>query len=229
MWIQLGRYGWRIIIVATIAIFGISPKASGQVNPDQAYVSRRSVSVEDAVTKRLQLSARIINEDYSLVSLENDYRRVLVVELELSLTNISRERQIVFRYPGEVSHVVLASDKMRLGAKHFEYEAWTTFRRLKLDDTNVFPEAAPTESFAILDPGQSFTAPATIRIILSSSDESTKTVRPGEYVLSLRLSTWFWGKEKAIESQSTWKQYGNLFYDDLSMDAIPIRIHPATK
>jgi hypothetical protein len=229
MWIQLGRYGWRIFTVATIAIVIISPKASGQVNPNQANVGRRTVASEDVATKRVQLSARIIKEEYRLLSLENDYRRVLVVELELSLINTSRERQIVFRYPGEISHVVLASDKVRLGAKHFEYEAWTTFRRLKLDNTSVFPEAAPTESFAVLDPGQSFTAPATIQIILSSSDESTKTIRPGEYVLSLRLSTWFWGTEKAIESQSLWKQYGNLFYDDLIMDAMPIRVHPATK
>ena len=197
------------IVVLAIACANLWPTfASG---PELVKISAETVGVEQCIQP--------IDAD------SNEERSRL--RLRFSVTNVSNQVLIILRHTPGMFDGKLSRTLADLPVRKFVFN-----ERPKLNSAppyNLDAVAAPTKEFRILQPGESFTyEPADLVFSATVSSlhpgNGTGPRLEGDYVLQLKLATWFWETEKAEVVQQRWAPYGRLLYSDLASEPIPIKI-----
>lgn len=179
------------------------------------------------VSETVQLTTKIVSQQYCAQVIEPQHQETqLMLWLKLTLKNVSNESLIVPRYANNIYNVFLSRSLAQAQAKRYVYDAHYSFMRLDSFTRREFTEAAPTDEFIILMPGEfhEYEYKSGIDISLTNLDEPPRNLRPGDYFLEVKIATWQWRVEQLEELQQRWASYGYLWGYDVKSLPMPIRV-----
>jgi hypothetical protein len=141
------------------------------------------------------------------------------LKLRLHFTNYSNERLIVFKKTGDDWYDIrVAKSPSDISDKRYEYNPntdWFSDVQHSPDDTDL------KKKFVVLAPGESFENKTTISVVASfnPSHPVGGTVKPGQHVLELQLSTWTY-LDSPEATRARWERYGNLFSQSVTTEPV---------
>jgi hypothetical protein len=129
----------------------------------------------------------------------------------------------VFKHTGDQWYEVrVAKSLSDLASGKYEYNPnidWFSDSPRAPDDADVH------KKFSVLAPGESFENNSTVSIVVSLRlDHSVAgTVKPGEHVLQLQVSTWNY-LEGPDKTRTRWERYGHLFSQAIVTEPLEFRV-----
>jgi hypothetical protein len=141
------------------------------------------------------------------------------LKLRLHFANRSNERLIVFKQTGDDWYDIrVAKNPSDISDKRYEYNPntdWFSDVQHGSDDTDL------KKKFVVLAPGESFENKTTVSVVASfnPSHPVSGTVKPGQHVLELQLSTWTY-LDSPEATRARWERYGNLFSQTVTTEPV---------
>lgn len=163
----------------------------------------------------LQLATSIIDEMYC----DNQLR----LALQLKYTNVGSQRLILDRYSSAVFRSLVSLNAEEARAQRYEQDVQLTTNVINI---NPLAEQLPNENFVILEPGDSYTTRTQVIIFTDRADTDSPRLAAGEYVLQIKVQTWYDSEKLAKRLRNLWKPTGFLWTADVTSTPMPFRVKP---
>jgi hypothetical protein len=173
------------------------------------------------------MTAEILTQRYCR---DSDKTFAAIFRVKIHVQNQSNQKLIVenTRRTGGYS-VAIASDTEKLSKGKFLFNPDNEWQ---ITHDPPEPGVEPDGDFAILGPGKSFQGErelwASSAGRLHDADDVPNTLRSGNYVLQVSLSTWDY-LTKPQRVQKRWKPFGHLVYDDIVSGPLSFYLPPDPK
>jgi hypothetical protein len=152
----------------------------------------------------LQLSTKILKQSYCKD--KDSDTTMLLLNLELTYTNVGQQPIILYKGSDQISYVRVARNQEELSSKKYEVDmsvTWVTSGNGDVPNIGSVPDSR----FVVLKLGASFKVNGETRII-----DSDKLLPVGEHVLQVIVSTWQGSREQAERLRNKWAKTGYFWY-----------------
>lgn len=170
----------------------------------------------------LQLTTSIINQRYCAGN-------QLMLTLKLQYTNVGNQPLILFKFAKVIYQSMVSRSVRDSEAKRYEQDA-SISAYSSMDYISV-DTPSPGPLFVILKPTESFEDEDIVNVFINDGKSifNRKFLRPGDYVLEVRTSTWGSSPEQAERLRARWKQYGDFWSWDIKSLPMPFKIDEERK
>lgn len=170
----------------------------------------------DDKTEPVKISGEALRYEHTCLQVIDENRQAIhsTLTFRVRITNVSRRSLIIYRYGPAYFDSRLGTSVADMPNRKFRFEQRPAIPNAP---SRTFEEAAPTNEFRLLQPNDSFTYDPQV---ISFSGESLD----GLY-LQLKATTWFWEVEKAEQLRQRWARYGELFYQDVTVEPIQLTLN----
>lgn len=146
----------------------------------------------------------------------------LRVHLRFTFVNSGSETLILYRYGPVISRYLVSKDLKSIAKEKYDYDVSPMLTvkippkvGQKLDD----------ELFVVLKPGESFALERDVSLRINDGADSDSRLKPGRnYVMRLRVATWFTDLSLARELAQRWRETGKLWYFDVISEPMEFTI-----
>lgn len=147
----------------------------------------------------------------------------LRVHLRFTFFNSGSETLILYRYGPVISRYLVSKDLDSMAKEKYEYDVSPMLTvkmppkvEQKLDD----------ELFVVLKPGEVFALERDVSLRINGADSDSRLKPGGNYVMRLRVATWFTDLSLARELAQRWRETGTLWYFDVVSEPMQFTIKP---
>jgi hypothetical protein len=230
-----GARGRLILILTGIALIYIRASSlrgnyygsSTHMDPTEttSFLPWVQTTVKSTDQQPLKTTAEIIDQRYCRNS-ERTYFAIL--KLRMQFFNSTDRNLILEKTLGQrISAIAVASDTKNLSENRYEHSPngdWFV-ERFPPEKPEQFKSPGP--DFLVLPPGESIKVEREIRALPVAAgdkpEEFLDSLRPGNHVLRLSISTWDF-KTNPQEIRQRWEPIGYLIYDSISTGPLPFSI-----
>jgi hypothetical protein len=187
-----------------------------------AIVATSSSAAPAADPPPLKLTAEILTQRYCPAT---DKTFTAILRVKMRVLNQSNEKLIVENTLRQGGYgLAIANDAKSLSQGKFLFNPNVEWQ-IEHDPTE--PGIEPGGDFSVLAPGKSFEVDREFWAAgvgrLHDTDEAPNSLRSGNYVLQITVSTWDY-IPKPEPVQKRWKPFGHLVYDDLVVGPVPFNL-----
>lgn len=207
----LKRMG-KLIYLATGILLYLSVPWHNGVEPFsiECYAQLKNSDVEQ---EPLRLTTTILSQRYCK---ENDEFDTLKISLSLRYTNIGRDRLILYKESNLIYRVMVSNTLEDAAARRFVLDNVLTIYTEESNKTSIINDRIPDKSFVILPPGRSYITTSGVYIAaIRKGGNFPGTLRPGNYILQVKVYTWPKPKEVAEKIRLNWRPSGNLWSESI--------------
>ena len=168
------------------------------------------------VSELVKVTGEAVNYKHECIQVVNENRQAIHSRLSfrLRLTNVSTRPLIIYRHAPALFDSRLGASLADMPNRKFNFEQRPALPHLMPRD---FQEATPTNEFRILRPNESWVYEDQV---MTFSGESLDG-----FFLQLKAATWLWEVEKAEQLRERWSRYGDLFYQDVTVEPFALTIN----
>jgi hypothetical protein len=189
--------------------------APSYINPRVPLIEKSDLMSQ----QKMQLSTSVVRKEYC----DRDHLRL---KLRFRFANVGSEKLILFKYSLAVTRYMVSRTANDATNRRYVKEV-KPFVELRISKSPL--ASTPSEElFAILKPGDSYEINDDFHLSVSDGTRDTSDfLGPGNYLLQIRVPTWWWGDDNYNSMRERWREFGYLFSDDLTSEPMPIHIAKA--
>jgi hypothetical protein len=181
----------------------------------------RQANTAESEAPSLQLTAKILNQEYCVGDSELDGLRL---KLRLIYTNKSKQQLILYKGSRLVCRIMISRDFAEAAANHFAVNSSLT--QLMSGGEDCYKGAAPSKCFVVLPPGASYETEGIAGTFAVRGDvrEIAGAVKSGDHVLQIQVITWDESDEIDKKLRVQWLRHGLLWYEPITSAPVPFTV-----
>lgn len=170
----------------------------------------------DDKTELVKVSGEAMRYEHTCLQVIDENRQAIhsTLTFRLSITNVSRRPLIIYRYSPASFDSRLGTSVADMPNRKFRFEKRPAIPNVP---PRNFEGAVPSSEFRLLQPNESFSYEPHVIIFSGESLD-------GLY-LQLKAATWIWEVEKAEQLRQRWAPFGELFYQDVTVEPFQLTLN----